>query len=102
MRQVVSQEQIAPVIATHDFARVRVQQQLGRIESLPIVWCPEAVHAIAVDQPRLPARQQPVPDPIGARGQPKALLFVLPGPIEKAELDSLGVRRNQREVDPAR
>jgi hypothetical protein len=98
----VPKEQIAAVIAPQDLARIRVEQQLGRIEALPVVRRPRTVHAIAVDQPRAPAGQQPMPDAIGAGRQPKALLFALAGAIEEAKLDSLRIRRHQCEVDAAR
>ena len=82
-------------------ARVGVDEQLVRVEPVPLSRCVGSVHAVAVALPRAESRDVAVPDVVGpgdervARGLPLAAL------VEQAELDAGRVRREQREVDAA-
>ena len=54
--------------------------------------------AVKLAGPRL--GQIAVPDLVGVFGQHDARLLVLPAAIEQAQLDLLGMGREQREIDP--
>ena len=82
--------------------RVRIEQQLVRVEAMSFLGPVGAVDAVAVEQagPRL--RQVAVPDLVGALAQLDALQLAPAGRVEEAQLDALGVLREQREVDALR
>jgi hypothetical protein len=85
-----------PVDGAVDRLRVRVDQQLRGIEAVPRQRLVRAVHAIAVALPRPDARQVAVPVERGPFVQLDALFPVVA--VEQAQLDALGVLREEREV----
>ncbi len=79
-----------------DRLRVRVEQELARVEPVALRRRPAAVDAVRVVLPRADARHVPVPVERGPLEQLDALL--LPVVVEEAELDALCVLGEEREV----
>ena len=79
-----------------DRLRVRVDQELRRVEAVTALGCPGAVHAVGVPLARPDPGEVAVPDVSRALFQRHAGLAVLV--VEQAELDALGVLREEREV----
>jgi hypothetical protein len=96
----VAEVRVAPLHAPDDAARIGVDQQLVRIEAVPLLRLVGPVHAIAVELAGAQLRQVAVPDEIGALAQRDALHLALAGLLEQAQLDLLGVAREQREIHP--
>ena len=78
---------------------VGVEQQFVRVEAMSGGRVIRPVHAIAVELvgPRL--RQIAVPHLVRVFRKRDARLLGLPGPVEQAQLDFFGMRREQREID---
>jgi len=95
----VAEVRIAPPHLADDLARVRVEQQLVRVEAVALLGCIRTVHSVAVQHagPRL--RQVAVPHEVGALGHVDALDFAPTLRVEDAELHALGVLGVEREVD---
>ena len=66
---------------------------------MPVLRPVGTMHAIAVQQIGPRVRQIGVPDLVGVFGQPDARHLVVAGGIEEAEIDRLGILREQREID---
>ena len=79
-----------------DRVRVRVDQELGRVEAQPGLRLVRPVDAVAVALPGPDARQVAVPVERVALGQLDARLC--PVVVEEAQLDSFGVLGEEREV----
>ncbi len=94
----VPEQRVAPAERADEVARVRVEEQLVRIEAQAFLGTIGSVHAIAVQHagPRL--RQIAVPDLVGALGERNPLQFAPPGGVEDAQVDALGVLGKQSEV----
>ena len=91
--------QRVPALPQHgalDRLRVRVDQQLVRVEAMPLLRRPPPVDAVAVPLPRPDPRQVAVPVERGALGERVTRLTV--GLVEEAELDLLRVLAEEREV----
>jgi hypothetical protein len=84
-----------PEVAVHG-ARVRIQQQLGRVPAGAGPRVPAAVHAEAVPAAGQHSRHEAVPDLMGRPGQRVADLRAVV--VEQAQLDGLRAARPQREV----
>jgi hypothetical protein len=80
-------------------ARVRIEQQLVRIEAVAAVRLVRAVDAIAVERAGPDVGQVAVPDLVGELGQRDPLELLLAAGVEEADLDLRRVRREEREVD---
>src|SRR4051794_29524331 len=78
---------------------VWIEEQLGRIEAVAPVRVVRAVDAITVELPRARVGQIAVPDEVGALAQLDTLDLAPPARVEQAQLDALGVLREEREVD---
>ena len=79
---------------------VGVEQQLVRIEAVALVRLVGSMHAIAVDCSRRDPGQIAMPDLIGVFRQVDADGLTLALLVEQADLDSVRMRREQREIDP--
>ena len=88
----------APVDLPLDRLRVRVDQELARVEPVAVVGLVGAVDAVAVALARMHAGQVAVPVVVRDPGELDPLLLALRG--EEAELDALGVLGEDREVRP--
>jgi hypothetical protein len=80
-----------------DRLRIRVDEELVRVEAVPRLRLVGAVHAIAVPPAWADARQVAVPD---MRGDVLDLDARLVLGVEEGELDALGVLGEEREVRP--
>ena len=81
-------------------ARVRIEQQLVRIEAMTGRRLVRPVHAIAVQRRRTDAGHVAVPDLVGVLGQLDPLQLAVARRVEQADLDLGGVGGEQAEVDP--
>ena len=81
-------------------ARVRVEQQLVRIEAMAFVGLVGTMHAKTVNGARTNVGHVAVPDLVAVFRQLDARGLRLPLGIEEAQLHLGRVRREQREVDP--
>ena len=88
-----------PNHAADQLARVRIEQQLVRVEAMPLLGLVGAVHAIPVDEARHSAFEIAVPGLVRVFRQHDALELALAAGVEKAQLDGRCVGREQREVD---
>src|SRR4051794_18497682 len=77
---------------------VGVDQQLVRIEPMPVRRIEGPVNTISVKQVRASVRQIGVPDLVGIFRKHDARLFLEAGAIEQAKLDPFGMRRKNRKV----
>ncbi len=92
----VRQRVRAPVVdRALDRLRVRVDQELRGVEPLPLLGAVRAVDAERVPRSRPDVRQKPVPVECRALAQFDPRLAVV---LVEAELDALGVLREEREV----
>ena len=96
---VVAKLLVTPFKLSHRFTGVGVQQQLGRIETVPLFGLPRAMGAQPVDQARLCVRQVTVPYVLGAGGQKIAGCFDFAVGVKQAQLDGTCVGREDRKVD---
>ena len=94
----IAELRVGDLRGTDDGARVRVEEQLVRIEAMARVRLVRAVHAIAVELARAHLRQTAVPDEVGALAQREAAHLALAGLVEEAQLELLGVLRVDREI----
>src|SRR5690606_6071174 len=81
-------------------ARVRIDEQLVRIEAMTLLGLVGPVNAIAVDRARAEPFDVAMPDLVGIFGQLDALELPLAVAVEQAQLDLGRMRREQREIDP--
>ena len=84
---------------THVSLRVRIEQQLRRVEAMPLFRFERAVHAVPVDGADFQPLHVDVPDLVGVFGQGDAADLVRAVGIEQAQFDAGRVRREEREVD---
>ena len=71
-----------------------------RIEAVTLLGLIRAVNPVAVQQARACLRQIAMPDLVGAFLERNALDFAPPALVEQAQLDFLGILREQGEIDP--
>ena len=81
-------------------ARIRVEQELVRVEPVAGLRRVRSVHPVAVDGAGAGVRQIAVPDLIGIFGQFYAIELGPAGWVEQAELDLGGIGREQGEIHP--
>src|SRR5204863_152687 len=79
---------------------VGVEQQFVGVEPVAGSGFVGAVNPIAVELAGARLGQIAVPHLIGVFRQRDARLFVLSRAVEEAQLDPIGMRREQREIDP--
>src|SRR5690606_1297242 len=82
-----------------DRLRVGVEQQLARVEAMPLVRSVRAVDAIAVQETGPRERQVAMPHLIGVLAKLDRRRRGAPVALEKHELHALRVLGEQREVD---
>ena len=97
----VAVKRVVPVHAALQQPRVRVDQQLVRVEPVAALGFIGPVDAVAVQLAWAQVRQVAVPDLVRVLGQRHPRRLAPTAGIEKAQLDPLGVHREQREVDAA-
>ncbi len=90
----------APVDLAGDGARVGVEDDLRRVEAVPLPRLVRPVDAVSVELPRRHPGHVPVEDVRAALGQRQRLaLDRARGLVEEAEVDPRGVLGEEREVD---
>ena len=95
----VAKQRIGPAKLSDQLARVGIEQQLVRIETVPVLRLIRTVCAKAVGGAGMRVRQITVPYLIRALGQREAPDFLAAGRIEQAQLDLLGIGGKHGEVD---
>ncbi len=91
----------APGEAADDLARIRVEQQLVRIEAMAVLGLIRPMRAQAVDQAGADAFEETVEDAVVRAVQRVALQFARAAGVEHAEFDLGGVVGEDGEVDAA-
>src|SRR5262245_42378495 len=100
MSYCVAEQCIAPANGSCDGFSVRVQEQLVRIEAVPVFWCVRTVYSIAVELPWVCVRQIHMPNMVGLLRQGNPIdFFILIRAIKEAELDARGIFGEEGEVD---
>src|ERR1700756_1542135 len=97
--QTVAEQRVVPDDTALEPARVWIDEQLIRIETVPIIWSVGAMHAIAVELAWLHALEIAMPNLVGSQRQANAVRFMPPVGLEQAEVDGARMCRKQREVD---
>ena len=90
---------VAPAQRSGQRLGVRVDQQLVVVEAVAVRRIVGTVDAIAVERSRPQTRQVAVPHFVGVFGQRVARDLAPAARVEDAQVDALGVRREEREVD---
>jgi hypothetical protein len=80
----VSELSVAPLDPTDDGFGVRVEQQLVRVETVPLVGPVRPMHPVAIQLAGTDFGQIGMPDLIGLLGNPDSLLFQPPAGVEQA------------------
>ena len=97
----VAVEGFVPADAADDLPRIRIDQELMRIEAVAVLRLIRAVHPVAVELARTGIRQIAVKDMIGTARQPDAVRLAASGGIVEAEVDLCRVLGEQGEIHPA-
>jgi len=95
----VAVERVAPAQLAHQVLRIGVEHQLVGVEAVALLRLVGAVHPVAVGLAGARLGQVAVPHAIGAVAQRNALQLLAAAIVEKAQLDLLGVLREESEVD---
>ena len=98
----VPEQRVAPLHGARERARVRVDQKLRRVEAVPRRGVIRPMHPVPVALAGARVGKVHVPDMVAplAHRDPRDLLTAV-GPVEEAELDALGVLREEGKVDAA-
>ncbi len=96
--EVVAEHLRAPVDVTLDRLGVGIEHQLGGVEAVAPLGVVGTVHPVAVALPRLQRGDVAVPHVARFLGQLDERLVAVV--VEQAQLDALGVLREQGEIDP--
>ena len=96
----VAIQRIGPADAAGQPPRVRIDQQLVRVESVPLLGLVRAPDAVAVKLAQAGVGQVAVPDLVGTLGQRQPLGLALAGGIEQAQFDFFRMCGKHREIDP--
>ncbi len=99
--EAIAEMRVVPADFALQRSRIRVDQQLVRIEAVPVRRIVGPVHAVAVELARPDLGQVAVPDLVGEFGQRDPLGLAPSLRIEEAELDLLRVGGEDGEIDPA-
>jgi hypothetical protein len=94
-----TKQSVGPAQTPVDAPRIRIEQQLMRIESVPGLRLVGSMGAITIEQARTRIGQIAVPDFIGELRQREARDLASPRRIEQTKLDPLGMRREHCEID---
>jgi hypothetical protein len=95
----ISEDGLVPVHGPVDGSGVRVEQQFGGVEAMPLAGLPRTGDAVAVPLSRTDLRQIDVPDVIRVLNQGDARRLGELGPVEQAQLHAGGVLGEEGEVD---
>ena len=95
----VPEDGIAPAQRTGDMTRVRIEEELVRIEPQARFRSVGPVHAVAIERPRARLGKIAVEDLVGALRKGYPLQFAAARRIEDAEIDGLAVLGEQRKID---
>ncbi len=98
--EAISEQHIAPAQLAGNRPRIGVEQQLVGVEPVAGSGVVGAVHPVAVELAGARLGQITVPHLVGVFRERDAGLFVLPRAVEQAQLHFVGVRREQRKIDP--
>ena len=98
--ETVAEQGVVPADAAEELPRVRVDEELVRVEAVALAGLVGTVHPVAVEGPGAQALDVTVPDLVRAAGEADALGFPAPVRVEQAEVDGGGVGREEREVHP--
>src|SRR6201999_555115 len=92
---------VAPDQPSGEPPGIGIEQQLMRIEAMALLGCVGAVDAIAVELSGRDVVEVAVPDVLGPLRHFDALELAAALAVEQAQLNLLGIGREQREVSPA-
>ena len=95
----IAEHRVMPPETADQLAGIRVEQQLVRIEAMPVIRRIRAMGPQAIDQTGLRFGKESVKDIAGAAWQVNARDFLLAGGIEQTQLDALGMMRPDCNVD---
>src|SRR5262249_3345813 len=97
--QTITEKRVVPDDPAVEPARVRIDQELIGVETMPFFWSVGAMHAVAIELAGHYALEVAVPDLVGSQRQADAVRLVRPVGLEQAEVDGARMSRKQREVD---
>lgn len=89
-----------PPDIAHQFAGIRIEQQLVMIEAMAVLGLERSMDTEAVEGARLQARYKPVPDFIGVIRQIHPGDLNAAAGIVEAQLDAIGVGGKQGKINP--
>src|ERR1700720_1396382 len=95
-----TEDRVGPAKPALQRLGVRIDQQLVRIEPMPVRRIKGSVNTVAVKQVRPSVRQVGVPDLVGIFRKHDARLLLAARAVEQAQLDFFGMRRKNRKVHP--
>jgi len=96
--QPVPVQRIVPADAAEELARIRIDEQLVRVESMPALGLVGAVNPVAVELARPQALDVHVPNLVRTPGQADALGLASPGRVEETKIHCGCVGREQGEI----
>ena len=100
MADLVAVDGVVPPDRSADRPRVRIEEELVRIEAMPLPRLVRSVHAVAVEAARPDVGEVGVPQEVGPVRERDALgLDGVVRPVEEAEVDAGRVLGEQGEVD---
>src|SRR5262249_24490998 len=92
---------VAPDQAPCQLPRIRIEEELVRIETQSALGLIRALHAVTVELSRRDIVEVAVPDVLGAFRQRDALDLAPTMAVEQAKLHFFGIGRKQREISSA-
>ena len=96
----IAEQRVAPLDRAGDRLGVRIEQQLGRIESMTFARRVRPVHPITVKLPRPCFRQVKMPNLVRLLGHENPSLRLRLRRVEKTKLDLCRVLGEQRKINP--
>src|SRR5262249_406321 len=97
--QTITEKRVRPDHGAVEAARVRIDQQVIGVETMPFFGSVGAMHAIAIELAGLHALKIAVPDLVGTQRQAEALRLMPTVVLEQAEIHGARMGRKQREID---
>ncbi len=95
----IAEVRVRPRQLTDDRLRVRIEQELVRVEAVSLLRLIGSVHAISIQFSGARFGQIAMPHLISLFAQPHALQLAAAAAVEQAQLDALSVFGKQREID---
>ena len=96
----VAKQRLGPFEFTHQLLGIRVDEQFMVVETVAVFGVVRAVHAIAVDLPRVRIGQVAMEGFVGVFRQFDAFQFDFTRSVEQTQFNLGGVGGKQREIDP--